>query len=855
MLLAVKTSLPPELTNTVVRCTAVQRLNQAPEGSLILMCAPAGYGKTTVLRSWLRGRENICAWVSLDEGDNDRERFWTYVIRSLQRIIPSIGSSALESMNSLFLSSADKSASELLLTPLLNDLFYQEFRAVLVLDDYHVIENRDIQQDMIFFIQRMPPSMKLAVTSRSEPPWPMHRWRARGMVVELRQRDLTFSLEEAEQFLTKVRDLPLTREQIRTLHEKTEGWVTGLLLASLSVSGSESAEVFISTFAGSSRHVLHFLTEEIFQMQDEQTRRFLLETSLLSQFCSSLCDAVTGRSDSSKVIERLERENMFITSLDDQKQWYRYHHLFSDLLSFHLERNSDASYRRELHERASAWFLESGEHSRALDHAVKSGNLESAAAVFDSSIEQMVQHEGPGFVVRYLDKFSEDLLKKFPNLLVNRAWLMLIHRGREETEVMLKYMDELPASMRTRDFEAMTSVVKACYHIYYHQIPQALEHAERALELLKPESMFWRTSLLIISGDIRLFSGSPAEAHLLYRRAYEETCTHGSTYLVISTGFKTAAALYFMGELKESEELVRKLLSDAKQQGFGGVSRTGLLWTLLGELLRQKGDLQEARQCMQRGLHISRTEIPSYAWNCLFAIFLARSMGDSSTASHYVDEVEKLHSRAGLPGFIIAPLYMQKSELLAASGRHDEALKILEGLGAGWDQPAPLGLFSSALSLCRISDAPMSKVSRLLDDVQKQAADGSNIRLFLEAQLLRARIERQKGSRSESLKYLKSAEQTARETGLYILFADEGFDTPEHDAGEEESSMIFAEQLSRREQEVLALIAEGCSNKQISQQLFVSTGTVKWHTSNIYGKLGVESRTEAAALAHRMNLV
>lgn len=328
-------------------------------------------------------------------------------------------------------------------------------------------------------------------------------------------------------------------------------------------------------------------------------------------------------------------------------------------------------------------------------------------------------------------------------------------------------------------------------------------------------------------------------------------------YLALSTGFKRATALYYMGKIKEAEDDTRNLLDLAKKQGFSHVSRTGLIWTLLGEILRQQGNIPEAHQCIIRGLHVSRTEIPSYAWNCLFIIRLSWSKQDLKTAKQFIQEIESIHRSTGLPYFIREPAVRWKARLLAADGRINESLEVLSSLGVTWESAILPTLHAPALELCRIAPELSRDVSAILDALENHAAKGENVQLVIEILLIRAAAEDRKGDTAAAHAYRIRAEEIADACGMYQIFLDEGHTPPARKSGEHRdigNSLELAEELSSRELDVLKLITEGLSNQEISQRLFISQGTVKWHTSNIYGKLGVSRRTEAAALAHAHQL-
>ncbi len=441
-ILRIKTGIPPRGLNIVSRNLILESLRKdlnSAEGftrGLTLFSAPAGYGKTTTARSWLAGQEDKTAWYSLDETDNDPERFWIYLISALQCINEDIGRGALEMLRSGTATSDSAAGNEPFLTPLLNDLFLMDSPVYLVLDDYHLINNSRIHKAMIFFIENLPPTVHLVITTRSDPPWPLSRWRARAKMAEIRLEQLRFTEEEAARLLAESGGLPLTETQLHTLCKKIEGWVTGLQLVVSSLSISGNTEGFIQTFAGTHRHIFQFLSEEAYTGQPETAQKFLLQTSLLKHFCASLCDAVTGRTGSSDILANLERNNIFVIPLDEEGIWYRYHPLFADMLFYKLKSSSPEEIP-VLHEKACRWFTEAGEPGEALSHALKGGDTGTAALILNNHIEELLPSEGLRFIIQYLKCFSPDQLKRYPRLIAHKAWSHLIDKGKEEAGACL----------------------------------------------------------------------------------------------------------------------------------------------------------------------------------------------------------------------------------------------------------------------------------------------------------------------------------------------------------------------------------------------------------------------------------
>lgn len=905
-ILKLKISVPPNNPKILFRPFLLETLEDnliIPEGfsrPLTLISAPAGFGKTTLARNMVQEKENYSAWYSLDYRDNERNRFWVYLISSIQSLQENTGKGTLEMLQSGDLSSNIKTESEALLAPLLNDLFHLKKPLFLVLDDYHLINNLEIHENMVFFLENLPPTLHVIVTTRSEPPWPLARWRGKNRMGEIRQKALRFSPEEAEKFFSRIEGLELQKSQIETLYKKTDGWVTGLQLAAISLTNNPNRDGLIDSFAGSHRHVFHFLSEEVFSQQPEILQEFLLQVSILKRFSASLCNTVTNRNDCSELLLTLERNNIFLSSLDEKGEWYRFHPLFADLL-LHKLKKQNPKIIPTLLERATTWFLQEGEYGEAIRHCLKAENLEQAAEILDNNLEAIIEKEGPGLVIRALDTFSPGLLKKYPQLLIQKTWFHLVHKGKDEAQVFIQKAEELIKQnpQIEKEIGGMLAVVKAYYYIYSHNFSLALKNAEKAIEILPPDVIYWRSKAGIISGDVRLFSGNPKEAYHFYLGAHRENQKLGNLYLIISSGFKVATTLYFLGRLREAETLSFDYLEIANKEGFSRIPRMGLLWALKGELEREKGEIEKAREKIKKGVSISQSEKPSLGWNLLFKIALAFSTGDFEEGMKTVKEIETLHREFELPGFILQPTAAWKARLFLRSGQTGKAMEALNNIEIIPGKPVGPGQEEGFIALAiLLQKENKGNPLKLLKEIETLSRNRTNSRFFLKSLVLQAGLEETNNNPGQAEKTLERALKTGYDSGYFQLFLDEGQDlytvfqrvlekkkkdisgstkkeflnyiqkitrgiSPEKNF-RVSSSGIFSDKLqvsgteeilTERELEILLLLAKGNSNRQVAEILFLSPGTVKWHTSNIYGKLGVRGRTHAIAKARELNLI
>ncbi len=902
-ILRIKTSIPPSGKDLLKRQHILEHLDahlithDQFHRKITMVSAPAGYGKTTLIRSWISGRESQTAWYSLDESDNEPERFWIHVLSALQHIHPDICKAPLEALRSQELTFQTDRGFEAILTPLLNDLFSIDHPWFLILDDFHHINHTEIHNQMIFFIENLPPSLHVAVTTRSDPPWPLSRWRAKHLLQEIRINDLKFSASETAHLFTRKDALPkLDETQLAVLCEKTEGWIAGIQLAAVSLKSVQNPNEFIRNFNGSSRHILHFLTEEIFSHQPPDVQDFLLKSSVFNQFCPSLCDAVMDRNDSSELISSLERNNVYIIPMDDCGIWYRYHQLFADLLRFQAaEQVPDTA--SQLHLRASEWFLQSDQPGEAVRHAAENRHYEKVAELLDVYHDKILFSDGPGLLNWCMEALPKNILNTYPRLVLYKALYCLNYSGKEDAREYLETARQLiSADPPAAAFEAMYCVIQSFYGVYHYDFNHAESCRNRAELLLAPDDAPWRMRAAIYAGDAQLFSGNALGAYPLYLEAERQCRNVGSSFMGLTTQFKTAACLYYMGNILEAERLLSALISSAHEKGLSRLARVGLLWSLLGELHRVQGSLQEAERCIERALYIGYGERPSYGWNCLFKAALLYSRGQFDQAMQLIQEIESLDYEVHLPRFVTLPALVWKAKILIAQNQSAEAERILNQSGVSCSSDIPHGYEPAYLALAEARLAGSEDVSvpeTLLGIIRSRAFQGGQAHLLLETLLAEARLHELSGRMEQAESALLLALEIGSENHIFQLFLDHAAKLipvftrvtagsknrinstdirvftrriADHLAPVSAADPAASEALSRtsigliepltvREIEILELVGQGLSNDDIGESLFISQGTVKWHISNIFGKLGVTKRTKAVAAARELKLI
>ena len=891
-MLATKLRLPSPPVQRVQRPGLVSILKAGLDDRLVLVSAPAGYGKTTLLAEVLTGLCQPVGWVSLDEGDNDVSRFWAYLINALKTVSPEIG----RSIPSL-LQSHQPPPMEWMLKTLLNDIanFAAEF--VIVLDDYHEIESSSIHESLGFFVEHLPPQVHFVISSRIDPPLPLSRLRVRGQLTEIRAGDLRFTPDETSDFLNRLMGLNIKGKDLRTLESRTEGWIAGLKMAGLSLKGKDDVSGFIADFSGSNRYVMDYLTEEVLNQQPPELRSFLIQTSILDRLNGSLCDAVTRNSGSEATLAELEKANLFITPLDDERRWYRYHQLFTNLLRNHLKRE-EPLLEPVLHLRASLWFEREGFLEKAIDHAMLAMDAPRGADLLEKASINMVGESRIAPLLSYMARFGEKLVDERPWLCVSFAWAALLANNRELLASMLGKA-EAALSAHPNQFSALSQ--KNLHRIRGHvlairgYIAQAqgntantIAFSEESARALPADDLLAQSANWLNLGIAHWKTGDIAKAVRYIKEAEEVGRRAGNYYVALAAQGYLAELNIQAGELAQAADLCERAIKSGNEWGKGSpLPGTALAYVVLGQVRYEQNQLEEAATNLQRGIELG--EVGYYGIPVLIGnIHLARlklAAGDTDGALKSLEEAEKVLPQAGrareagqLPAWC-ARLALRRGDIEAAQAW------VASQAAAGNDNTPGYGSEFDYLTTTRIvlargkAEDRLPVFTRLAGLAAAQNRTGS----VIEITLLQALVLQSMGNKSEALAAIEVALQAAASRGYVRTFVDEGAPlqkllssylangkqrdyaaillkamaapSAEIQQTREPAAAGLVEPLSQRELEVLRLIAAGKSNRDIAEQLFLAIGTVKKHTNNILGKLGAESRTQAVACARQLNLI
>src|SRR2546421_1295062 len=881
LLLSTKLHPPLPRAHLVRRPQLAARLTQGVMGPLTLVSAPAGFGKTTLLAQWFAESGIPVAWLSLEAGDNELVRFLSYLIAALQTLDPRVGAVALA-----LLQMPQQARAETVLTLLTNDVGSHgrdggDF--ALVLDDYHVIEAKAIDQALTYLVEHLPPQMHLVIATREDPQLPLARLRARGHLTELRATDLRFTPSEAAAFLNQGMGLNLSAEDIARLSTRTEGWIAGLQLAAISMQGQQDTTSFITSFTGSHQFVLDYLLEEVLQRQEEHIQTFLLHTSILDRFCGPLCDAVVLDPSISgqATLEYLEHANLFLVPLDDERRWYRYHQLFADLLRQRLQQRSASSTEdeggdgNELHIRASQWYEDHGLEIEAFHHAAAAHDVARAERLIEG--EGMPLHfRGAGApVLNWLESLPRTALDARPSLWVTYASTLLFGGQHTAVEQKLQAAEAALAAAvpddRTRDLVGRIASMRATLAVIQHDGATIVVQSRRALEYLDPDNLPVRTATTWTLGYAYQLQGDRAAA----RGAYTEVIAIGKSF---GDSIYTLAATINLGQVQEADNQL-SLAAESYQRSLqlaGDPPQRMACEAHLGlaRVFYEWNDLEEASQHGQQSAQLARQIlVDTFAAYEVFVARLKLAQGDVPGAAAALDEAEAFVRRHRfvfrMPDVAAAQvlLLLDLGHLAAAAHlaqTHDlpisqarvhlaqrdpsAALAVLlpwrrQVEAKGWADEQLKVMVLQAVALHMHGDK--DQAVHLLFDALALAAPGGFIRLFVDEGPPMAHLLSEVEAQGMMPDYVEKL--------LAILKADA--QKRAHTSSLPPPAQRMFEPLSPRELEVLHLMAAGLSNQEMCERLFLALSTVKGHNRTIFGKLGVQRRTEAVARARALGLV
>ncbi len=866
---------------------------------LTLVSAPAGFGKTTLVGSWLAGPVAAAgcrvAWVSLDAGDREPVSFWTYVLTALDRAAPGTGSAGLAVL-------AAGQPVEPALGAVLNELSVLADDVVLVLDDYHLAESPEIQPGMAFLLERLPPQVRLVLTTRADPALPVARLRARGELTEVRAADLRFTDSETASFLTAATGRSLPEADVAALGHRTEGWIASLQLAAISLRDRADPAAFIAEFAGDDRFVVDYLVEEVLDEQPPEVRDLLLRTAVLDRLSGPLCDAVTGGSGGARLLESLERRNLFVVPLDDRREWYRYHHLFADMLRARLQQEAPDDVP-ELHRRASGWFAEAGDTEQAIRHALAAGEDARAAELAELAVPELQRARREAVLRRWAHELPAEVVRNRPVLAIGMVGGLMASNDFGEVESRLREVEEMLARPSSEivvvdtgelaRLPAAIAMYRSGLALVAGDPAGAIRHAGVAGDRAAEGDDLIRSAAAALAGLAHWGLGDVGAAHAAYLE-----CAAGlvrADHVIDALGCSLALAdmELALGRLGDAERTLEHALDLARRHtlpGSGALRGTADMLVAQSRVAWHRDDLGTAADLVRRADELGETAgLPQHPYRWRVALARLRTAeGDHASALELLDEAERVYVGDFSPQ--VHPVHATRARVLLGAGDVAGAVRWARDHGLGPDDDLDYLREYEHLTLARVllarhlaerEPAPLAHAGSLLGRLLAAAEDGGRLGTVIEIEVLRARAGHLAGEDDVALGALEHAVDLAEVDGWVRPFIEAGPGLapvlralgrrrpeselvgrllgrpadPTHVVAPASGPAGLLDPLSDRELDVLRLLASDLDGPAIARELVVSLNTVRTHTKHIYTKLDVNNRRSAVSRAHRLGLL
>jgi LuxR family maltose regulon positive regulatory protein len=910
-LIETKLFLPSPRPGVVPRPRLRERLDRGLGAKLMLVSAPAGFGKTTLLVDWLASAVPSCegtalraAWLALDVGDNDPARFWRYVVAALSAALPGVGDETLA-----LLQDSQPSPGEAVLTTLVNEIGATDGDTVLVLDDYHVIDSAAVHEGMAFLLAHLPARLHLVLATRSDPPLSLSRMRARGDLVEVRAADLRFTTDETASYLNETMGLELATNDVRTLEGRTEGWIAALQLAALSMTGREDVSGFIDGFAGDDRYVVDYLVEEVLQRLPTAAQDFLLRTSVLDRMNGALCNALTGQHTGRSTLEAMERDNLFVVALDDRRHWYRYHHLFADVLRGRLL-DEHPGLATELHSLAAAWYEEVGDDAEAIRHSLLGEDFMRAAELVETVLPAFRRDRREATLRGWLEALPREVLEARPvlgNALAGARMSTGEFDGVDElldaTEGWLESGAHRPATTTRGDgvadeeyrrLPADLAVHRAGLALVRGDVEQTVVHARRALDHVGEDGDHLTRGAAFALGGLAAWSTGDLEtAHASYAACLVEFEAIDHVSDVLGCSITLGDIEVVQGRLRAATRTYQSALDLADRHPTPVLRGRADMHVGLAARHREANDLSAARQQLARARELGpHSGLPqdAYRWRMVMA-GIHEAEGDREVAFRLLDEAERVYFTDFSPS--VRPVDAVRARTWARCGSVDAAVAWVAGSNLSLDDP-PIYLrefehLTLAKALVadharRLDGQDLSGVLVFLDRLLHAATEGRRDGSVIDIQVTRALALNEMGEQGEALRALGAALELAEPEGYVRTFVDEGAPmagllvaaqkrAPSAYVGRLRAALapaplpeptrarigpggeIPVDALSSRERDVLRLLDTELNGPEIARELVVSLNTVRTHTKNLYMKLGVTSRRAAVLRAKELDLL
>lgn len=870
-LLTTKLAPPPLRAQLVSRPRLIAQLDRGATRALTCISAGAGFGKTTLLNEWCRKETGRTVWLTLDVDDNAPMRLLRHLIEGLAAVAPEWGREMSTRLDTQPLSPLDDVADMLL-----SELNALTEPCTIILDDYHVITAAPVHQALGLALEHLPARVHLILITRVDPPLPLARLRARDQLTEIRAVDLAFTPGETAQFLSQVMGLQLTAEQMRALEKRIEGWIAGLQLAALSLRGHNDVNTFIENFTGNDRYIFDYLADEVIRKLDTLTRTFLLQTSILDRVCAPLGQAVTEIADVQEMLDRLERDNLFTLPLDNHREWYRYHQLFAQVLRHEL-RQTRAKEIPELHCRAAQWYETRGLVEQAIEHWLAAQEFERAAELMEQNIIGYLERAEFKTMASWLDALPQAFHAQHPRLALARVWAHIVLGEFDQAEAQLaRTAQQLSDPAELAQLDALRSLF-----IKFRGGADHIRHARRAYDLSVSGSDFTRGFAAMNLGTGYLSEGELDSAYAVLVQAQDLMERAGNHTFATIAASARAETQILRGQLHDAAAGLEKNLKLRNAHGTPELPRVYAGWIVLADLDREWNRLDHATEKLEFARAHVRGDFGAVRLFLTFAAVL-RAQRDFDAAQEMVERARSSSNKFPL-AMIQAQLNTEQAALYVASGELAAAEKWLTANGVSLETPVSFAHETAVLVFAEmlIALGRWTEANTLLERLHHSTLSGERIPRLIWTEILQAQVAGARGDLKIAHNILHRVLERAEPEGYIRTFVDRGsataralatmhlrtraletyrkkllaaFSIPSvtYSAPAPDSTL---DALSQRELEILQLVATGLSNNEIARELVLTSGTVKWHVNNIFGKLDVHNRTQAVARARKIKLL
>ena len=895
-MLLTKLHIPPPGNNIIQRSVLYEKLDSGLSRKLILVSAPAGYGKTTMLSDWINQKKIPAAWLSLDNGDNDQVVFLNYVIVGIQTIQPDFGKSTLRLLNSPNSPSVESVASLLI-----NELIGIELHILLVLDDFHLINSNEVLKLVTYLLEHISGNIHIAILTRSDPALSLSRLRSQHQLVELRLSDLSFSANDIFALFNKKLKLGLSVDEVHSLEIKTEGWIAGLQLAAISMQGSENISGFIHDLKGDNRYIMDYLIEEVLKTQTDDIREFLLQTSVLEQMSASLCNAVLNRNDSQMILETLERDNMFVIPLDENRTWYRYHHLFAGLLKQRFLQ-SDQEIIKDIHNKASAWFEGNSLHELAIDHALEIRNYEQSIRILGRIVERMWEVGHHSAILRYGKLLPDEVIRSNQKFALYYSWILIAVGQAAESEKYLDYAQKAidaiingegskKENIQANKFLLGKLATTLAYMKLFTAPPETIiKYSKIAIDNLSETNPLWTGWAWYFIGNGELARGDVHKGLDAFNYALEHSKKTDNIYLIATITSSIVSHRCALGQYRYAYSLCAETLKLMNRLGFSGIAKVE--WTFSG-LFSMMSVIQCIWTNFDEALESARTayQLCENTRNIRYKImallaysYALHAVEDKEGAFDKIGELEDVLKRYKIAPFLASTYIGWKTYLLIERHEIDKAADFAKEVGLGHQLKLTFETLYSYIHFARLllQQNEDTRAEELMSEIYVIAEKSNGIERQIDLKLVYVLMYLRRNEHEKAVSEYIDALEMAADDNLIIHFL---FDLDQmgvllndvykrHAAGRTRIPDSFMQkfrqavetkkkrrkinpelELSAREITTLKLMAENLTNKEIAERAFVSINTVKTHLKNIFIKLDANNRSDAVAKAKKMVLL